>query len=202
MDDGSRDRTVEHAKDSFPAAPWLRVIKLRHKGKGHTVKEGMLLGRGDLLLFTDADLSTPMKELPSFLKAIEGGADVVIASRDLASSKLVVPQAIHRRLVGKLFRLFIQWIFQLPHPDTQCGYKLFTRRAAKDIFRRTRISGFTFDVEVLYWAKLLGYKTVDLPVHWTNRFPSRVSMVRDLIPIIRELIGLRIQFRKKRRTAR
>lgn len=201
-DDGSRDGTAGRAARTFQSAEWLRVIRLQHGGKGRAVQKGAFRSRGDLILMSDADLATPMDELPAFLEAVDDGADVIIASRDLPKSVLVVPQSLHRRLVGKLFRLFIQSLFQLPIADTQCGFKLFTRRAALAIFPRQKTLGFTFDVEVLYWAKILGFKTVELPVHWINRLSSRVSLARDFFPIIRELVLLRIQFHKNLKGAK
>jgi glycosyltransferase involved in cell wall biosynthesis len=183
VDDGSSDATVavathKAAQSEFP----LRVLRNPgNRGKGYSVRHGMLEAKGDWLLFSDADLSAPIEELDKLLKAVESqGARVAIGSRALDRSLIGVHQPLFREYAGRFFNLVMRLATGLPFVDTQCGFKLFEREAAREIFRRQLLDRFGFDVEVLLIAKLLGYKTVEIPVRWDNVEGSKVGMFSGL----------------------
>ncbi len=180
VDDGSTDGTAEVAL-SFSSRVPLRVLRNeRNRGKGYSVRRGMLEARGELRLFTDADLSTPIEELPKLERAIlEEGFDVAIASRGLPQSKLVVRQPLWREMLGRAFNLYIQALLLPGIWDTQCGFKLFTAEAAEEVFRRTTLEGFGFDFEALYIAKKLGFKIKEVPVTWVHSPKTKVKVLRD-----------------------
>ncbi|HIE09306.1 MAG TPA: glycosyltransferase family 2 protein [Armatimonadetes bacterium] len=180
VDDGSTDRTSEVALSFSQLAP-LRVLRNEeNRGKGYSVRRGMLAARGSLRLFTDADLSTPIEELPKLERAIlEEGFDVAIASRGLLQSKLVVRQPFWREILGRTFNLYVQALLLPGIWDTQCGFKLFTARAAEGVFRRITLEGFGFDFEALYVAKKLGFKIKEVPVLWLHSPKTKVKVLRD-----------------------
>lgn len=172
VDDGSEDATAEAARAG--GATVLRGE--RNRGKGHAVRRGMLEARGGRRLMTDADLSTPIEELPRFLEAMEAGFDVVVGSRALAGARIEVHQPWFRENTGRLFNLFVRALVLPGLRDTQCGFKLWTARAARDAFTPARLDGFSFDVETLYLARKRGYRIAELPVTWRNDAATRVSL--------------------------
>src|SRR5207302_11231078 len=137
-----------------------------NRGKGYAVRFGMLRAGGDFILFSDADLATPIEEVEKLFEQVQAGAEIAIGSRDVPGSKLVKRQSMFRELGGKLFNRCVQRVGVPGIHDTQCGFKLFTRSAAQNIFSRCRIDNFSFDVEVLYLARLLGYPIAEVPVVW------------------------------------
>ena len=170
VDDGSRDGTaalVERAAATWPA---LRLLKNPgNRGKGYSVRNGMLAAKGDWVLFSDADLSTPIEELEKLLAAVDREcADAAIGSRALDRSLVSVHQSAFREFSGRFFNLLMRLVVRLPFLDTQCGFKVFRREAAREIFSRVRIDGFGFDVEALFIARKRGFKTVEVPVRWAN----------------------------------
>ncbi len=166
-DDGSTDGTIELVRPQFPRVQFIEAP--RNMGKGAAVRRGMLTARGKIVLFSDADLSTPIEELGEMSRILgQEGYDCVIASRDLPGSKLEVHQSWYRELSGKVFNFLVRMLSGLPFQDTQCGFKLFTRRAARAIFSQARSDRFAFDVEVLMIARKLGCKTFEQPVRWIN----------------------------------
>ncbi len=191
VDDGSTDNTVAAAvKLKWPA---LKVIKNpKNMGKGFSVKNGIQHASGSIMLFTDADLSTPIKHLIEFKKYAETGYGVVIASRDIPGSRVKVAQSHLRELGGKFFNLLVRLVAGLPLHDTQCGFKCFTRKAAAEIFSRQTINGFGFDVEVLYIAKKMGFKIMETPVEWTNSPATKVSFLKDSTRMFAELFKIRL----------
>jgi dolichyl-phosphate beta-glucosyltransferase len=185
VDDGSRDATAEIAeqigRDWSPEGPVLRVLRNPgNRGKGWSVRHGMLEAAGEWLLFTDADLSTPIEEVFTLLDKAREGFDVVIGSRALRPDLVGVHQSILREKAGQFFNLVMRVATGLPFRDTQCGFKLVNREAAKDIFSRQRIEGFGFDVEVLYLARKLGFRAAELAVRWNNAEGTKVSMFSGL----------------------
>lgn len=181
VDDGSKDRTIALIEET--AAKWATTTQLRlrvlrnpgNRGKGFSVRHGMLEATGEWLLFTDADLSTPIEDvLPLLAKASEG-FDVMIGSRALRPELVGKHQPILRELAGKFFNLVMRLTTGLPFHDTQCGFKMVRREAAREIFSRQKIEGFGFDVEVLYLAAKLGYRAAEVPVHWDNAEGSKVG---------------------------
>jgi dolichyl-phosphate beta-glucosyltransferase len=177
VDDGSADGTLAFAEAEAARDGRIRVLSYgRNEGKGYAVRYGARNARGQWVLFSDADLSTPIEELDKFLPLLEQGYDVVIGSRALAGSQIQVHQPWWRERAGRLANFCIRRLSGMQFPDTQCGFKLFTRRAAADIFPQLTISGWMFDVEVLVIARKLGYRIVDVPVTWINSGDSRVRL--------------------------
>jgi dolichyl-phosphate beta-glucosyltransferase len=177
VDDGSRDNTVEAA-----CRAGARVLRNPgNRGKGYTVRHGMLEAQGDWALFTDADLSAPIEELGKLWRAAEDArAQVAIGSRALDRSLIGVHQPFFREASGRIFNLAMRAVTCLPFHDTQCGFKLFETRAAREIFRRQRLNGFGFDVEILFIARRLGCRAVEVPVRWDDVAGTKVSLVRGL----------------------
>ena len=177
VNDGSRDGTAKVAHDAG-----VRVVENPgNRGKGYTVKHGMLEARGEWILYTDADLSAPIGELEKLWAAAErADAKVAIGSRALDRSLVGVHQPRVRELVGRAFNLMMRLVTGLPFRDTQCGFKLFDTAAARRIFARQLLDGFGFDVEVLYIARRLSFRAVEVPVKWNDVAGTKVSMLRGL----------------------
>jgi dolichyl-phosphate beta-glucosyltransferase len=174
VDDGSRDDTVARAR----AAGGQRLTVLENgvnRGKGYSVRQGMLAARGARRLMTDADLSTPIEELERLDARMDQGYDVVIASRALPQSRIEVHQGAFRENMGRAFNLLVQALVVPGLRDTQCGFKLFSAAAAQAAFARSRLDGFAFDVEALFIARRCGFRVAELPVVWRNDAATRVS---------------------------
>lgn len=192
VDDGSSDETAECGERAAALDPRIRVLRYEeNRGKGFAVAYGARHSRGEWVLFSDADLSTPLEELERFLPFLEQGYDVVIASRGLPGSVLKVRQPFIRECVGRAMNRLIRALSGLRFTDTQCGFKLFSRRAAADIFDNLRVRGWMFDVEALVIAAKLGYRVIDVPVTWINSGDSRVKL-RHAPRILAELAGIRL----------
>lgn len=193
-DDGSTDSTLNLAESFASYHPWLKVLHhADNHGKGAAVRRGMLEAIGEYILMCDADLATPIEELDGFWQHIEDGADIVIASRPLKGSHLVRRQPIHREIAGRAFNLAVQLVAVPGIHDTQCGFKLFRREAAHRLFSISVREGWDFDIEILYLARRLGYRIVEVPVHWYHREGSKVSMLRDGARMLVGLIAIRMR---------
>lgn len=181
VDDGSRDRTAELA-----AGLGARVLRNPgNRGKGYSVRHGVLEARGEWVLFTDADLSTPIEEVEKLWSAAESRrAEIAIGSRALDRSLIGVRQPLAREASGRLFNVVMRAITGLPFRDTQCGFKLFEAGAARDVFRRQVLDGFGFDVEVLALARKLGYAAVEIPVRWNNAAGTKVGLGAGLAAFV------------------
>jgi dolichyl-phosphate beta-glucosyltransferase len=194
VDDGSADGTAGAARAALAGRPSARVLRRdRNLGKGATVREGVLAAAGEIVLFLDDDLSTPIGELDKAMSALEAGADIVIGSRAHPDSEIRVRQRRPREWMGKVFNVLVR-LFVLPGErcrDTQCGFKAFRRAAARDIFARLRTTGFGFDVEVLALAREKGYRVVEIPVVWCDARPSRVRIVGGSWGMLKELWRIR-----------
>jgi dolichyl-phosphate beta-glucosyltransferase len=188
VDDGSSDGTAALVKKEKSVKLVSNKI---NSGKGFSIKRGALAAKRDIVLFTDADLSTPIAFLKPFMREHAAGVDVVVASRDIAGSKVKVPQNIFRETAGKIFNLFVRAITGLPIHDTQCGFKSFTRKAAREIFSRQTIPGFGFDAEALFIAKKHGLKIREYPVEWYNSPATKVSFFTDSLRMFAELFKIR-----------
>lgn len=174
VSDGSTDGSPEDLRALAAEIPQIRPIIYReNRGKGAAVRAGILATRGQKVFFTDADLAAPAEEVPHLLRALDT-FPVVIGSRTVPGARILVPQPWQRRLGGYLFRWLVEWAFSLGIADTQCGFKGFRQEAARDIFRRCRVNGFAFDVEILLWARRLGYKIYELPIDWRDGGRSSV----------------------------
>jgi dolichyl-phosphate beta-glucosyltransferase len=177
VDDGSTDDTAEAARAT--GVPGLRVLRFEpNHGKGYAVRLGMQAATGALRLMTDADLSTPIEDLPRLLDALSSGADIAIGSRALPGSNVEVRQPWYREAMGRLFNRLVRLVTLPGLHDTQCGFKLFTAAAAERSFAAARLDGFSFDVEVLYVARRRGLRIAEVPVTWRNDRATRVGLVR------------------------
>ena len=178
VDDGSKDKTAAMVEKLAAANPVFRLVKNPgNRGKGFAVKNGALHSQGDWLLVTDADLSAPIEEQEKLITAArKHSADIAIGSRALDRSLVHVRQSLFREYSGRFFNLVMRLVTGLSFLDTQCGFKLFHRKTVEPIFSRQVIEGFGFDVEDLFIAKKLGFKTVEVPVRWDNVEGTKVSL--------------------------
>ncbi len=192
VDDGSRDGTSALVRDMASDAPEVRLIRLAaNQGKGLAVRTGIVNSQGALVLFTDADGATPIRELERLESALAGGADVAIGSRALHSAETRVRARWYRRVIGRIFRTLVALLTVRGIQDTQCGFKLFRGPVAHDLFSRMRMNGFSFDVEVLLMAQRQGYRIAEVPVNWTHQPGSKISLVRDSLRMARDLFIIR-----------
>ncbi len=187
-DDGSRDGTA----DLVGALPWanLRVLRHANTGKGGAVRRGVRAARGDLILFADADNSTPIEELPRLIAAVRAGAHVAIGSRAAEGAEEVGKSAV-RRLVSGGLRRVTRLLTGVTAEDTQCGFKLFRGEVARDLFRRGVLDGFSFDLELLYLAARDGLRVVEVPVRWVDAPDSKVDPVKDSVKFLKDVLMLR-----------
>ncbi|MEK6862297.1 MAG: dolichyl-phosphate beta-glucosyltransferase [Nanoarchaeota archaeon] len=190
VDDGSIDNTVDEVKKINKKN--IRLIKNgRNYGKGYSEKNGILNSRYEYVLFSDADLSTPIDMLDRFEKYIDN-YDIVIGSRALSGSDIKIKQPFYREFMGKIFNKFVRLFTVRGINDTQCGFKLFKGNIAKKIFERATLDGFGFDVEILYIAKLNGIKIIEVPVIWRNSKLSKVRPIKDAVRMFKDLFIIRI----------
>ncbi len=192
VDDGSTDRTSEIAAEALRGRPNDRILRrAENRGKGFSVREGMLAASGQLILFSDADLSTPIAEFEKLFSGIEAGNDIVVGSRALAGSDIRRRQSFLRESMGEIFNILVRGLVLKGIRDTQCGFKLFRREAARDIFSRLRVNGFSFDVETLFVGRRLGYSIGEVPIVWTNSPESKVRLFYSSAAMLRDLFRIR-----------
>ena len=193
MDDGSSDDTSRVAARYRDTHPNLRVISNgRNRGKGFSVRHGMLEARGEIALFTDADLSTPIEEADKLLAAIrDQGYDGAVGSRALDRSLIAIHQAVIREQAGILFNFFVRWIMGIDYSDTQCGFKAFRMDRASIIFEQQRMQGFGFDPEILFLAKRHHLRVAEVPVRWSHDSATKVNVVTDGIRMLLDLLVIR-----------
>ena len=187
---GSTDRTAEVVKAGAERDPNVRLVVTPLRGKGRAVRIGIGEARGDRIVFADADLSTPIEEVIALAEQLDERHQVVIASREGTGARRV-GEPYTRHLMGRVFNLLVQTLAVPGIQDTQCGFKAFTRQCAQDVFKRQRIVGFGFDVEVLYVARRLGYGIKEVPVTWEYAASSRVDPVKDTIRMFRDVLAVR-----------
>jgi glycosyltransferase involved in cell wall biosynthesis len=193
VNDGSRDDTAEIVKRFMQNAPELRLLENPgNHGKGYSVRNGMLNARGDILLFSDTDFSSPIQESVKLISAIEQGADVAFGSRWLLAETQTQRQSLLRQFVGRAYNLLLRLLLGLPFKDTQCGFKACTRHAAEVIFTRQQIEGWGFDPEVLFIARKFGLKMTEVAVEWANDDRSKINPIVDGIKMFCELLTIRI----------
>jgi dolichyl-phosphate beta-glucosyltransferase len=196
VDDGSRDRTAEVVQKLAAGRPNVRVLRNEpNRGKGYSIRRGMLEAQGAYRLFSDADFSTPISEVEKYWKVIDEGYDVVIGSRGLAESELVVRQNPLRESMGRVFNFLVQMLLIPGIRDTQCGFKMFSARAAQSVFPRQTLDGFSFDVEILYLAMQSGFRVKEVPIRWFNSPATKVSPLRDSAKMFVDLLKLRFRGR-------
>ncbi|HEY1215038.1 MAG TPA: dolichyl-phosphate beta-glucosyltransferase [Bryobacteraceae bacterium] len=192
VDDGSTDRTALIVEAWMDRYPRLHLIKnLKNRGKGYSVRNGVLQAAGDVVLFTDADLSAPMIEAERLIAALDAGADVAIGSRWLERSRQTVQQPLYRQIFGRCFNYVTRVVTGLSFKDTQCGFKAFKRDAAQVIFRLQTIERWGFDPELLFIASKLGYHIAEVPVTWGHDDRSRISYLRDGAKMLEEMAIIR-----------
>jgi dolichyl-phosphate beta-glucosyltransferase len=192
VDDGSTDDTLSMARRA--AGEWSDVVVLslpRNLGKGWAVREGMLRARRDVVLFTDADLSTPVEEIETFLNQIEMGYDVVIGTRKARGARVVVRQPRVREWLGKGYSWLANHVTGAGVTDFTCGFKAFRLKAAQEIFLRQRLEGWSFDAEVLFLARKWGLRIGEVPVQWCNNPDTKVRLIRDVFRSFADLVLIR-----------
>jgi glycosyltransferase involved in cell wall biosynthesis len=191
VDDGSTDRTAaiaESYRDKFPA---LQVLSNgMNRGKGYSVRRGMLEARGCTVLFTDADLSAPIEEADKLFAALET-YDAAIGSRALDRGLISVHQSRFREFAGIMFNTIVRLCLRLPFVDTQCGFKAFRREPCRIIFEQQRVERFGFDPELLYLARRHGLRAVEIPVRWGHSPATKVSMFRDSLQMFLDVLVIR-----------
>lgn len=195
--DGCKDNTASIAEGFVKVNDRISVIDRKtNMGKGFSVKEGCLNAKGEYVIFTDADLSTPIEEVEKLLKWLKSNYDIAIGSRGLKESDIKIHQPWYRETMGKIFNLFVQILVMRGIKDSQCGFKGFKKEVAQKIFRKQTINGFGFDVEILYIARKFGYRIKEVPVRWLNRKESRVNPLIHSIQMLTDLIRIRFLDRK------
>jgi dolichyl-phosphate beta-glucosyltransferase len=198
VDDGSRDETAAAVRAALAGEPRARLLAYRpNRGKGYAIRTGVLASRGARVVFLDADLSTPIEEIPAALERLER-ADVVIGSRDLPASDIRAPQPFYRRLASEIFK----WVRYLMvglwriH-DTQCGFKAYRGGVARQLFALAQVDRFMFDVEVLYLAERAGLRIEEMPVRWTDAPGSTVRFWEGMVHMVRDLWRIRWLHRQR-----
>jgi dolichyl-phosphate beta-glucosyltransferase len=192
VDDGSMDRTAAVAESFRGKLSGLRVLSNGpNRGKGYSVRHGMLESQGDLVLFTDADLSAPIEESNKLLSALNNGYDVAIGSRAMDRSLISTHQSIFREFAGIIFNKIVRIVLRLPFVDTQCGFKAFRRERTQIIFEQQRIEGFGFDPELLYLARHHGLRAIEIPVRWGHSSATTVNMMGDSLKMFLDIFAIR-----------
>lgn len=191
VDDGSTDNTVKILNDFNPTNKPIVLTNGKNKGKGYTVKNGMLAAKGEYIFFTDADLSTPIEEVEKCLPFLSDGYDVVIGSRGLPESDIRIHQPWYRERMGKIFNFIVSTLLMKGILDTQCGFKGFKGNVVKTIFSRSIIDGFSFDVEILYISHKHKLRTKEVPIRWENSTLSKVSPIKHSLQMFIDLVGIK-----------
>lgn len=192
VDDGSTDSTYDIARQAGAEVPRLTCIRHpKNLGKGMAVKTGFLAAEGDIVFFTDADHSTPIEEVPKFLSFVHKGYDIVVGSRALPDSVITRHQPWLRENMGNIFNYLVRLIAVRRIRDTQCGFKCFHRKRCTPVFALQRLSGFCFDVELLFLARMLNLQIAEVPVTWRNSSDTRVSTFKDSARMFRDLLLIR-----------
>ena len=199
-DDGSRDATVAVAEEWMATHPsdtfQVRVIAIRHRGKGAAVRAGLLRAHAPVVGYSDVDLSAGTDSLLDMYRESKDGTDVVIASRGLSESILDVRQPWYRERAGRIYNAMLRHLLDIPFRDTQCGLKLFRAEVATTVLRHQRLDGFAFDAELVVLAVRLGFEVKEVPVRWSHADGSKVSMVRDSVAMSRDIFRIARRLRK------
>jgi glycosyltransferase involved in cell wall biosynthesis len=191
VDDGSKDRTAQLAESYRGKLPNLRVLSNDvNRGKGYSVRHGSLEALGEVILFTDADLSAPIEEADKLLAALQDH-DVAIGSRAMDRGLIEVHESRFREFAGMVFNAIVRLILRLPFVDTQCGFKAFRRAPSRIIFEQQSIERFGFDPELLYLARHHGLSTIEVPVRWSHSPATKVNMLRDSLQMFLDILIIR-----------
>jgi dolichyl-phosphate beta-glucosyltransferase len=192
VNDGSRDRTAGIVREFAAAAPEVRLLENPgNRGKGYSVRHGLLQSFGEVVMFTDADLSAPIEEAEGLFAAIAGGADIAIGSRWLERTRQTIRQPLYRQFFGRCFNAVTRAVMGLPFADTQCGFKAFTRAAAQTVFQLQTIERWGFDPEILFIALKRGYRIVEVPVSWAHDQRTRISYLKDGMRMLQDIAIVR-----------
>jgi len=192
VDDGSRDRTAQLVLDFAAHAPEVRLLRNPgNRGKGYSVRSGLLQALGEVVMFTDADLSAPIEEADGLFAAIAAGADIAIGSRWLERARQSIRQPLYRQFFGRCFNAVTRLVMGLPFADTQCGFKAFTRAAAQTVFQLQTIDRWGFDPEILFIALKRGYRIVEVPVSWAHDERTRISYIKDGMRMLEDIAIVR-----------
>ena len=191
VDDGSTDNTASVVEEIARDAPFVRLIRNEHRGKGYAVKTGALAAQGEHVFLCDADLSMPIEEVTNFLPPALEEYDVAIGSRELGGARRYDEPGL-RHLMGRVFNTLVRLLAVRGFQDTQAGFKCFKREAAREMFPYQTMDGFGFDVEILFIAQKRGYRIVEVPINWYYMSNSRVSPVSDSVRMFREILQVRL----------
>lgn len=194
VENGSHDRTLEVARDFAATRRWIRPLQVAGRGKGQAVRAGMLAARGDYRFMCDVDLSMPIEEVTRFLPPHSRGYDLVIASRQGSGARRV-GEPLHRYIMGRVHSTIVRLIAIRGFQDTQCGFKMFSRQAAEDLFRVQQVQGIGFDVELLLIARSRGYRILQVPIIWHYDSDSRIQLVKDSLGMLRDTWNVRRNLR-------
>jgi len=194
INDGSQDDT---AKVILEAQEKIKSVKLidykQNKGKGYAIRQGVDISKGDIIIISDADLSTPIEEVEKLLVHYDNGHDIIIGSRALKDSDIVVRQPWWRESMGRIFNIFVRLLLLRDFRDTQCGFKLFKGDIARELFRYATIDRFAYDVEILFLGRRLGYRMKEIPIQWFNSPGSKVNPIKDSFQMLKDLIKIRFK---------
>jgi dolichyl-phosphate beta-glucosyltransferase len=194
VDDGSVDNTRDLILAEKDKIEVLRYEGYNiNRGKGHAIKHGVSICKGDIILVSDADLSTPIEEIEKLLADYDLGYDVIIGSRSLKESDIAVRQPWWRVLMGKTFNIFVRALFSMDYKDTQCGFKLFRGKVIRKIFQDASVDRFAYDVEIIYRGQRAGLKIKEVPIRWLNSPASKVNPVKDSFQMLKDLIKMRLR---------
>ena len=193
VDDGSSDGTSRIVESMVTDFPKVRLVRYeKNRGKGHALRTGVLVAKGDFILVMDADLSTPIEELWKLMPYLAGGEyDIAIGSRALALSDIIRKQPWWRQGMGKMFNRIVKVLVIGEFSDTQCGFKLFAGDVARNLFMEAKIDRFAYDVEILARAKRNGHGIKEVPIRWINSPVSRVDPVKDSLQMLADLVRIR-----------
>lgn len=192
VNDGSTDSTAQVVREIARRAPEVRLVENpANHGKGYSVRNGMMQAQGEVVMFTDSDLSAPIEEAELLFDAIQKGADIAIGSRWLERGRQTHRQPLYRQIFGRCFNGVTRMVMRLPFADTQCGFKAFTRSAAQTVFQLQTIERWGFDPEILFIALKRGFHVVEVPVSWAHDERTRMSYLKDGMKMLEELLIIR-----------
>lgn len=192
VNDGSQDNTEEIARQFAERDLRLQIVNNPgNRGKGYSVRNGMLHARGRIVIFSDADLSSPIEESAKLIEALEGGADIAIGSRWLRAETQTQRQPLHRQIFGRIFNLLLRLTLGLQFADTQCGFKAFKQRAVQAIFPLQKIERWGFDPEILFLARKFGFSLEEIPVLWGHSGGTRIHPLKDGSRMFMEMLHIR-----------
>ena len=195
INDGSIDRTASLLAEACTRFAETKILQNdKNVGKGYSVKKGVLFSMSSAILICDADLSTPIEEIEKLIPWFNNGFDIVIGSRRLKDSEIVIRQPWYREKMGCIFNILVRGLTISGIKDTQCGFKLFNAEIARKIFNKSRINGFSYDVEILFISMLNGFKIKEVPVRWSHSPDSKIKLLKDSFKMLIDLFKIRFYY--------